>query len=392
MSVKWNLYAELGRDNEDLRQQLEVESTRRMLNRLAGIFLLVIYGSVMLATLFVEERTNTVTVVIGLFGLFFWAVLWQDWRTGTVLAVSAPLSRWSRWVKVAEAPLLLGALVWVVMRPAYLPKAQWLCAIAAVVLGYLAQVWAYDRFVRQQMTVEDYAQRLAASDGGRIVPLLTAVALLAAAVVLVCPETQLPGAKPLRMLEQTNTKVEAIRSAEALAEGYADKVQRIEHFRLGAEKLWVYYDVEGKELRGAYWEQADTGAQRYYDGTSWREGAAPDNWLTQLPQPLRAERKNLTHNEYVLDTMYLAAFKEDDLREQGLIGPTLKSYNEIAAYYIFRQNGTMTYYFEAYGQDSRGIPETLYHHLDIESTQPQEVAELLAQQKRDLFWPEEGDL
>ena len=111
MSVKWNLCAELGRDNEDLRQQLEVESTRRMLNRLAGIFLLVIYGSVMLATLFVEERTNTVTVVIGLFGLFFWAVLWQDWRTGTVLAVSAPLSRWSRWVKVAEAPLLLLSLI-----------------------------------------------------------------------------------------------------------------------------------------------------------------------------------------------------------------------------------------------------------------------------------------
>ena len=54
MSVKWNLYAELGRDNEDLRQQLKVESTRRMLNRLAGIFLLVLYGSVMLATLFAE--------------------------------------------------------------------------------------------------------------------------------------------------------------------------------------------------------------------------------------------------------------------------------------------------------------------------------------------------
>lgn len=392
MSVKWDLYAELNGDNEALRRQLKVENTSRMLSRLAALFALALNGLILLATITDKERLDTIIAALGLFGLFFCVILWQEWRTGTVLTTSAQLGRWRRAARVMETPLLLGALVWVVMWPAYLPRAQWLGAIGAAFIGYLAQVWAYDQFCREQLSAEAYAQRLAASNGGRIIPLLLTALLLAAAVVVICPETQLPGARPLRMLELTNTRVEAIRSAEALAERYEDKVQRIDYFELGSEKLWVYYDVEGEGLRGAYWEQAETGAQRYYDGTSWQEGAAPDDWLTQLPQPLRAERENLAHNVYVRDFMYLAEFEEDDLKEQGLVGPTLKSYNEISAYYTFRQNGKVSYYFEAYGQDNRGIPETLYHHLAIESTQPQAVAELLAQQKQALFWPEEGQL
>lgn len=117
MSVKWNLCAELGRDNEDLRQQLEVESTRRMLNRLAGIFLLVIYGSVMLATLFVEEphqyshRSDRAVwpVFLGcpLAGL-------ADRHGAGCLCAAEPL------VSLGQgggSALLLAALVWVVMRP-----------------------------------------------------------------------------------------------------------------------------------------------------------------------------------------------------------------------------------------------------------------------------------
>lgn len=393
MSVKWNLYAELNGDNEALRRQLKVENASRMLGRLAALFALALNGLILLASTTDKERLDTIIAALGLFGLFFCVVLCQEWRTGMVLTTSTQLGRWRRAARVMETPLLLGALVWVVMWPAYLPRAQWLGAIGAAFIGYLAQVWAYDQFCREQLSAEAYAQRLAASNGGRIIPLLLAAVLLAAAVVVICPETQLPGARPLRMLELTNTRVEAIRSAEALAERYEDKVQRIDYFELGSEKLWVYYDVEGEGLRGAYWEQAETGAQRYYDGTSWQEGAAPDDWLTQLPQPLLVNRKNLDKNSYYGDDLfYHAVLSEADLEGQDLIEPSLASYNEIMAEYIFRQNGTVSYYFAAYGQDSRGIPETLYHHLAIESTQPQAVAELLAQQKRALFWPEEGDL
>ena len=124
-----------------------------------------------------------------------------------------------------------------------------------------------------------------------------------------------------------------------------------------------------------------------------QEGAAPDDWLTWLPQPLLINRRNLDKSGYYGDALfYHADLSEADLEGQDLAEPLLASYNKIMAEYIFRQNGTVSYSFMAYGQDSRGIPETLYHHLAIESIQPQAVADLLAQQKQALFWPEEGDL
>ena len=391
MSVKWNLYAELNADNEALRERLH-ESTGNGLNQLAAAFVLLLNGVVLWAYLQTDERGDITMAALCLIGLFFWCFLWREWQTGLILVSSAKLSNWRRLVKVLEPPLLMGLIVWVILWLKVFPQIQWLSAVWAAALAYLAQVWAYDRFLRKNLTAEEYAQRQGNDqDGGRPLRLLAVLTLAATLVVCIWPEMYLPGAKPWRTTQHINTIVENLRSAETIAWHYEDKLWQLEYCQLGQEKLLVYYDRSGERLQGAYWEQSPTGEKRWYDGGLWRDRAAPKGWPTELPQPLLINKVRLGDGAFG-DFFYQVSLTEADLQKQEASWAQLETYEQITAKYLLRKNVALTYYVEAYGRDKDVIPETLYHGLVLKSTEPQIVADLLAQQKKELFWPEEENI
>ena len=380
--MRWNLYASLETDCERFQVQEPEGPTKRLRDRIAFIALVYYCMFALLFYMVTDKEHGLSVIAVG--GFLLYAVFWQSWWTGETFRNAARSGPWWRLWLVLQPPLALGLSTSLALNPFGSPRLEWYGMIGAGVLGYLAEAWAYNHFSRE---LYGYKQ----SAGGRTLFLLTAFTAAALAVVSLTPEASLPGAEDLRRLDAANAVVTAMSTTGDQAVHYEDKVQQIDYFQLGAERLWVYYDGASKALRGAYWEQTEAGEARVFDGARWQGGPAPAGWLTQLPQPLWPGLP-LSESYVWQKQVYRAVFTEADLIEQGLAGPQLASYDKIMADYWFDPSGAACFAFSAYGRDEREIPETLYHQLTLESSDTRQVAALFNRQMRILGWPEGGEV
>ena len=390
MSVKWNLNAELGRQDKQDAANLALGQAEQQafMKDLASAVLCLLFVLWLLSDRTGGGRLDQRGLPMWGFYLLLVGLALEmvdealKWSKGTALSQCAPwgrakLSQRVEWVLTnLVAPAVLAG--WVLVRFTR-PRLTWLGAVAAVAGFYVFKIWCYDRCRRRteaaygSLSPEERRQNKRAQ---KVLAALTVAAILAGVLL---PETMLPGGWKLRAQAQLIEAASAYQTAEAVAFTYSSERLRVRRYHLPDEGLTVYLDPINGEIDQA-WLCAQ-GAYAYYDGHKWTPASAQEAAAQPLQPGVllpedRRELANLT--KALFSESYTVVFDQEALRARQIT-----DCSRVTAEYALRDGALVYYRQAAYAGPKERMPAEAFVLRDIDCNQ-EAVAAALAQQKAQL--------